>query len=81
MGTGVAREDRIRECAYHLWEASGCPTGREEEFWHRACDLIASQEKPASATPPSERRKAAQPARKRSAVKSAKSNGAERRRD
>ena len=34
------RENRIRERAYQLWEAGGRPSGRDEEFWHRACEMI-----------------------------------------
>jgi hypothetical protein len=30
-------EDRIRVVAYRLWEEEGCPEGREEEHWFRAC--------------------------------------------
>jgi hypothetical protein len=37
-------EDRIRERAYHLWEASGRPPGREVEFWHRACEMVATDD-------------------------------------
>jgi Protein of unknown function (DUF2934) len=32
-------EDRIRERAYYLWEGSGRPAGRDEEFWHRAIEM------------------------------------------
>jgi hypothetical protein len=28
-------ESRIRERAYHIWEANGRPAGRDKEFWHR----------------------------------------------
>jgi len=27
---------RIRERAYHLWEADGCPDNAEAEYWYRA---------------------------------------------
>ena len=37
-------EDRIRERAYYLWEASGRPSGREMEFWHRACEMVATDD-------------------------------------
>ena len=37
-------EDRIRERAYYLWEASGRPSGREVEFWHRACEMVATDD-------------------------------------
>jgi hypothetical protein len=29
-------EEAIRKRAYELWEQSGCPDGRSEEFWHAA---------------------------------------------
>ncbi len=28
--------DQIRQRAYELWEAAGCPEDREQEFWHEA---------------------------------------------
>jgi hypothetical protein len=34
------REQRIRERAYHLWEAEGKPHGRDVEYWERARELI-----------------------------------------
>jgi len=39
-----ARENRIRERAYHLWEADGRPEGRENEFWERARELIGMED-------------------------------------
>jgi hypothetical protein len=65
---GETREDRIRECAYYLWEASGQPVGRDHEFWLRACEMVASDEeaqpikrvrrqsKPSQATEPARKR-------------------------
>ncbi len=35
------REQRVRERAYHLWEADGRPHGRDTEFWERARELEA----------------------------------------
>jgi hypothetical protein len=35
-------DDRIREHAYHIWEASGRPSGRDKEFWQRACEMVAT---------------------------------------
>ncbi len=29
-------ENRIRECAFQLWQEAGCPEGRAEEFWNLA---------------------------------------------
>ena len=37
-----ALEERIRECAYHIWEANGRPSGRDEEFWTQACETVAA---------------------------------------
>jgi hypothetical protein len=42
--TDEARHYRIRERAYHLWEADGCPEGRETEFWERASELVGMEE-------------------------------------
>lgn len=42
--TDPAREQRVRERAYHLWEADGKPHGRDAEFWERARQLIAMEE-------------------------------------
>ena len=39
------REQRIRERAYHLWEADGSPEGKADEYWHRARQLVANEEK------------------------------------
>lgn len=38
------REERIRQRAYHLWQAEGCPEGREAAHWNLACRLEAEQE-------------------------------------
>lgn len=35
--TNELLEHRIRERAFQLWQEAGCPDGRAEEFWHRAC--------------------------------------------
>jgi hypothetical protein len=32
---------RIRERAYALWQEAGSPSGRDQEFWHRALELEA----------------------------------------
>ena len=34
--------DRVRVRAYHIWEANGRPSGRDEEFWRQACEMIAT---------------------------------------
>lgn len=41
-----AREQRIRERAYHLWEADGRPHGRHEEYWERAETLTRMEDDP-----------------------------------
>ena len=40
------QEQRIRERAYHLWEADGCPHGRDAEYWERARALLAIEDNP-----------------------------------
>jgi Protein of unknown function (DUF2934) len=62
-------EGRIRERAYHIWEASGRPLGRDEEFWQRACQQIGIDDEPPDAAPQArkpKRAQAAQTPRKRS---------------
>ncbi len=39
-----ARDARIKERAYHLWEADGGPHGRHEEYWERASELVRMEE-------------------------------------
>ena len=64
-----ALEDRIRERAYHLWEASSRPPGREAEFWHSACEMVATdnddQPKPTAQRRKPEHSKSIQPPVKR----------------
>jgi hypothetical protein len=40
------RQQRIRERAYHLWEADGRPEGQELEYWERARELVGMEEHP-----------------------------------
>jgi len=40
------RQQRIRERAYHLWEADERPHGRELEYWERARELVGMEEHP-----------------------------------
>jgi Protein of unknown function (DUF2934) len=58
-----AREERIRERAYHIWEASGRPPGRDEEFWHRACEMLAADDGPPTSASQRRQRKKTQPAK------------------
>ena len=39
----LARDERIRAIAYSLWEEEGCPDGRDEEHWLRACELVDAE--------------------------------------
>jgi hypothetical protein len=39
-----AREERVRERAYHLWETDGKPHGRDVEYWERARELVGMEE-------------------------------------
>jgi hypothetical protein len=44
LETNPAREHRVRERAYQLWEADGKPHGRDVEYWQRARELVAMEE-------------------------------------
>jgi hypothetical protein len=74
------REIRIRKCAYYLWEADGCPHGRDREYWQRAEALISREDSAAAG-------QSADPLNKPDAVSGAKAKTAqtraslERRRD
>ncbi len=36
-------EDKIKEVAYRLWEAEGCPHGRDDEHWTMAVAIIKKE--------------------------------------
>lgn len=38
-----ARDERIKQRAYHLWEADGSPHGRDAEYWERARELVGME--------------------------------------
>ena len=46
------RDQRIRERAYHLWQADGEPEGSDLEYWERARELEAMSESAGSAQLP-----------------------------
>ena len=69
LQTNPAREQRVRERAYHLWEADGKPYGRDVEYWGRAREQIA-QEESADSNPSS----APDPVRKNGAAAAAQEN-------
>jgi hypothetical protein len=48
----TAAEQRIRERAYHLWEADGRPHGRDTEYWERAEELTRMEAHPHAADLP-----------------------------
>lgn len=39
----MEREDRIRERAHRIWEEEGCPVGRHQQHWQRACNEIDAE--------------------------------------
>ncbi len=41
-----AMAQRIRERAYHLWQADGCPDNQAAEYWDRAETLTRMEEAP-----------------------------------
>ena len=43
LDNNPARENRIKERAYHLWEADGRPHGRHDEYWERARELVGME--------------------------------------
>ena len=47
-------ESEVRHRAYLLWEAEGSAEGRDEEYWHRARELI--QDEGQAAYPPPQSR-------------------------
>jgi hypothetical protein len=38
------QHDEIARCAYLLWEHEGKPTGRDQEYWFRAQELLTQAE-------------------------------------
>ena len=62
-------EERIRERAYHIWEANGRPLGHDTEFWRQACDMVAvddARSAPTLQRPEPTQAKPSRPPRKRS---------------
>ena len=46
LAPSEAHLQRIRERAYHLWEADGRPDGQHAEYWERARELDAMSSHP-----------------------------------
>lgn len=34
-------EDKVRRRAYELWEADGCPSGQDQQYWFKALAELA----------------------------------------
>lgn len=47
--SAVAKEQRIRETAYYLWEQDGRPEGRDLDYWLKALQARAKPAKAAAA--------------------------------
>ncbi|HKM99822.1 MAG TPA: DUF2934 domain-containing protein [Candidatus Binataceae bacterium] len=43
MMTTNADEQKVRECAYRIWEREGRPQGREAEHWEKALRELAME--------------------------------------
>lgn len=52
LDPGPEHEARVRERAYHLWDADGRPYGRDLDYWLRAEELVAMEEHPAAGLQP-----------------------------
>ena len=39
------KEDHIRVAAYYIWEQEGCPEGKAEECWIKACEQLLAPKK------------------------------------
>lgn len=43
--------DIVAQRAYHIWQESGCPSGRDEEIWYEAERALGTGPSVASGTP------------------------------
>lgn len=59
MGNGDNEKVRVR--AYYLWEAEGCPEGRDGEFWERALQEQQASALDRTSEPPKAKRATAKP--------------------
>lgn len=46
-----AKEDRIREFAYQIWESEGKPHGQAKRHWEMATKLVEAEQTPGKAAP------------------------------
>jgi hypothetical protein len=35
-------EEQVRRRAYEMWEADGCPEGRDQQYWFKAMAELAA---------------------------------------
>ncbi|SDI31002.1 Protein of unknown function [Pseudomonas flavescens] len=45
-----AKEERIREFAYQIWESEGKPSGQAKRHWEMASKLVDAEQTPAKGT-------------------------------
>lgn len=41
--TQLSRDERVGLLAYQIWEEEGCPDGKAEEHWLRACEMVDAE--------------------------------------
>lgn len=56
-------DEQIRTRAYFLWEADGCPQGRDWHYWLKAKEELQHRSQPANLTSPAASRKMASSSR------------------
>ncbi|MEO9167199.1 MAG: DUF2934 domain-containing protein [Aestuariivirga sp.] len=37
------RDERVGLLAYQIWEEEGCPEGRSDDHWLRACEMVDAE--------------------------------------
>ena len=42
--TAQSREARVAALAHSIWKEEGCPEGRFEDHWYKACNIIDAQD-------------------------------------
>lgn len=41
--TEPSRDDRVGLLAYQIWEEEGCPDGKADDHWLRACEMVDAE--------------------------------------
>ncbi|HEY5364249.1 MAG TPA: DUF2934 domain-containing protein [Aestuariivirga sp.] len=41
--TQLPRDERVGLLAYQIWEEEGCPDGKAEDHWLRACEMVDAE--------------------------------------